>query len=256
MIAYDLQIKRFQNQGPKKDNISMTKLNRYHREYIVIEKMYFLFILLGLTVALVGCKSILSTQEPRFVDKSFITRQPCEAPCWYGLELNKSTEAEVDAKLSELPFVDQNTIRKWNNVNFGDFSNAIEINYGCPEPKGQICGVFVLSDDLLKIINLRIQYELRLDTVIDYLRPPAYINYSPYTPHQQGCMLIMDWPDQRISARSINGDSYQLCHEIDIGNGIDPTANVTDVYYMVKEAFLSRQCEKYKCPPWPGFKEK
>ena len=51
-----------------------------------------------------------ATTDPGLVDDSLLTDIPCKAPCWYGLELGKSTEADVLTTLHELSFIDPNRI--------------------------------------------------------------------------------------------------------------------------------------------------
>ena len=44
------------------------------------------------------------------IDRSFITDNPCAAPCWYGLKLESSGLEEYRQKLTELPFVEQGSV--------------------------------------------------------------------------------------------------------------------------------------------------
>jgi hypothetical protein len=62
---------------------------------------------LGLTLA--SCDGNPALDDP-LADSSFLTQQPCAAPCWYGLEPDKSTADDVIAALRKLPFVDSGTI--------------------------------------------------------------------------------------------------------------------------------------------------
>jgi hypothetical protein len=214
------------------------------------------FLLIGFLLVLTGCNTSLTSKlDPTLIDISFSTGQPCKPPCWQGLELNESTTDQVYEKLAELPFVYQGSIKTWNNVTLFGFSDATMISYKCNELKGEICGTLVISDGLLKVSSHRIQYHLPLQSVIDKLGEPNYVIYSPYTSHGDGCMADLDWQEKNIFVRIIDSNT-QLCHEIQVGESLDPNIGVTEVYYLVKEAFIPNQCQEYNCVPWPGFREK
>ena len=69
----------------------------------------------------------------------FVTGNPCSAPCWYGLQLNKSTEADVYSTLKKLDFVDQTSIGEWSVTWLND-ADAKEIFYSCLYPNEKGCG--------------------------------------------------------------------------------------------------------------------
>jgi hypothetical protein len=234
----------------------MTKLNKYHREYFVSDKTYFSFILLGFAVALASCKSIVPTQEPRLVDKSFVTGQPCAAPCWYGLELDRSTESDVITKLKELPFVDPGAIRISDVVIF-NFSNATEIDYGCADPKGELCGMMIISGGSLKVISTYIYYKLPLRLVIDQLGKPDDVFYTPYSSHGDGCLLDLDWLGKGITVRRTDRYSISVCQELEARKALDSELEITEIYYLAEEALDPNRCNLGAvCIAWPGFKQK
>jgi hypothetical protein len=57
------------------------------------------------------------------VDQSFITGNTCAAPCWYGLEIDKSSEADVMSVLTTLKFIDYETL-DINPIDIPDFDTA------------------------------------------------------------------------------------------------------------------------------------
>ena len=80
------------------------------------------FVILTLFFVLLGCNGLnipalkngpSFPDDPR-VDRSFVTGQPCDAPCWYELRLGESTIDDIRATLLQLPFVDQSTLFEWN----------------------------------------------------------------------------------------------------------------------------------------------
>ncbi len=122
---------------------------------------WLLVMLFGFTTT--GCmsNSTISVDDP-LADHSFLTQQPCAAPCWYGLEPGKSTAHDVDTTLDKLPFVDSSTI--WQStVIWGDDDNAKQIGFGCLHPKDADCGGgMIISQGRLKRITLSPPYRLSL----------------------------------------------------------------------------------------------
>jgi len=214
----------------------------------------FRFLLIGFLLVLTGCNTTPKL-DPTLIDISFSTEQPCKPPCWQGLELDESTTDQAYEKLAGLPFVYQGSIKTWNHVTLFGFSDATMISYKCKESKGEICGTLVISDGLLKVSSHRIHYHLPLQSVIDKLGEPNYVIYSPYTSHGDGCMADLDWREKNVFVRIIDSNT-QLCHDIQVGEALDPNIGVTEVYYLVKEAFIPNQCQEYNCVLWPGFKQK
>lgn len=214
------------------------------------------FLFIGFLFVLTGCNtSFPSKLDPTLIDISFSTQQPCKSPCWQGLKLNESKTDQAYEKLADLPFVYQDSIKTWNHVTLFGFSDTTMISYKCNESKSEICGTLVISDGLLKVASHRIQYHLPLQSVIDKLGEPNYVIYSPYSSHGDGCMVDLDWQDKNVFTRIIDSNT-QLCHEIQVGEALDPNIGITEVYYLVKEAFIPNQCQEYNCVLWPGFKEK
>jgi hypothetical protein len=62
-----------------------------------------------LTISISGCES-RSTSKSGIATQSFLSDEPCAAPCWYGLVPGESSKADVLRVLAELPFVDMSTI--------------------------------------------------------------------------------------------------------------------------------------------------
>jgi len=46
------------------------------------------------------------TLEPTLIDWSILTGLPCAAPCWYGLEVGRSTKSDILATARPLSFID------------------------------------------------------------------------------------------------------------------------------------------------------
>jgi hypothetical protein len=209
--------------------------------------------LIGVAALLVACASAVTPTAEGPIDRSFTTSQPCAAPCWYGLELNKSTDSEVLAQLRLLPFVNQATIRRSDHVAIGSFQDASEIDYDCVVPSDGMCGFLVLSDGKLRMISFVLKYDLTLRSVVNQLGTPDWIRYDPYTPHGQGCMLDLNWPEKGITVRHIDEDSTALCDRLSSGHALDPAIQATEVHYLTDSAIFSRPSQCGTCIDWPGF---
>jgi hypothetical protein len=213
-----------------------------------------IMLIFGLFLILSGCNRASLTPEPKIADRSFLTGQPCKAPCWYNLELDKSTQVDVIQTIKELPFVDHNSIIVYNNVGVGNFINAAEFNYDCIEPK-RACGSIVVSDDKLKMVDMIIQYSLTIKTVVDQIGSPDYVFFTPAAPEGIGCEIGLDyWPEKGITIISKIYQSNQACHDLKDGSFLDKNLNVTEIQYLTKDSMPANRCEGNNCIDWKDIK--
>lgn len=207
-------------------------------------------------LAVSGCTGILTaSDDDPLADHSFLTGEPCEAPCWYGLELDKASEDDIIGTLHGLPFIEASTIYTYTS-NWINDNSAVGINYGCSHPPmGDFCGSFLLSDNKLKYIRLTVGYKLTLETVVSKLGSPDYIDYGPIHVDVGGCDLNLYWPEQNIQAEFINREADALCQAIQSGEKISPRTVVTALWYSVSEGFGPLPGGCCRRIPWPGFSE-
>jgi hypothetical protein len=152
--------------------------------------------------------------EPKFpederVDRSFITKQPCEAPCWYGLTLGVSTDDDIRAKLLQLAFVDQATL--FEQPMGSDGSDLLGFYFDCVyyNPPGS-CGVLEVENGKLSKIMMAVQYLLSLQMVIDQLGTPIYYTANP-SPNEDICVLEIFWPEKNIIVTADDSPRKRLC---------------------------------------------
>lgn len=206
-----------------------------------------LFVLLGVA----GCSGAEATEDT-LVDRSFLTGEPCAPPCWYGLELDKSSKADVFATLKGLPFIDPVAIREAGTVWLDD-DVAQEIIYGCLQPKDAQCGGVLVSKDKVKLMWMFVGHELTFETVVYQLGPPNSLDYGVFN-HDGGCRISLNWPEQNISIDSVNKESYAPCQAIKNGEGVSANAKVRLIAYLVKEGF-PKPVGCCNGIAWPGFVE-
>jgi len=215
-------------------------------------------IVLWLVLALFGWITVGCNQQPTkdpLADESFLTEQPCAPPCWYGLELDISTEEEVYSVIESLPFVDPATIRE-SQQHWLSYENVeTAIDFGCLHPQEHFCGEMRVAQDKLKLISLLVNYDLSFETVVDKLGPPEYVDYGIYGPEDSYCLIKLNWPEQSIVTRSLPLP-MEDCIAIEQGkNRIFPNIKAGVIIYMVRERFLDRPASLDLRIQWPGFAE-
>ena len=192
-------------------------------------------------------ESIIVRMHQDLVDKSFLTGQPCEAPCWYNLNLGVSTESDVRKTLARLPFVYQEDIREWNTTLSND-QVAKEIFYYCSYLNDKVCGRFLFSDGIVTLISTRIDFPLDFQTVVDKLGPADY--YAMFSGIEtQNCTINLFWLEDNLLITITNYQYYNCPYE----KGIDPNSKVEFITYSHEEPpFLFEQySDIYK--QWQGF---
>jgi len=138
---------------------------------------------------LTGCSALIPTPTPppaAPVDVSLFTGIPCAIPCWHGLQVGRSAEDEVISTLQKLNYVDQDTIQ----IHRG--SSEVEIIAGCTSPARE-CLKFNVANDVLMKIVVGINYEIRVDEVIEQLGEPHYLGVSANEGEVVACEVYLIW---------------------------------------------------------------
>ena len=195
-----------------------------------------------------GCSRVkLLRYDDPLSDHSFVTDEPCDAPCWYGLELDQSNLQEIIATLSELSFVDANSVYTYTRA-WRDDNNATGIHFRCLHPAVENCGTLVVSGDRFKFLGIIVGFPLTLETVVSKLGPPDYI-YCDGIIDTRGYVLTLYWPEQNMEVRSRNLGVDNIYRDVKVGKKISPDLLVTEINYMVQDGF-GTLVEQF---PWPGF---
>ena len=209
------------------------------------------------SIAIILLLMLLLTSCSRFrynpkADQSFLTDQPCPAPCWHGLVPGVSTKAEVLATLEELAFIDRNSIKEYGRRWEGDDS-AQEITFSCRYPRGKFCGNAVMSFDELKSMVLPVNFPLTFKDSVNKLGLPEYVDYGGYHPDVGGCRVYLTWPDQGISAGHVNKRNAQICREIRDNKGLPSETLVETLVYVIPNSFKLVPGAGAQRIEWPGF---
>jgi hypothetical protein len=209
---------------------------------------WLLVILLGIVTASCNARAADDT----LTDRSFLTHQPCAPPCWYGLEIDRSSESDVHSTLKSLSFIDPSTIGEWGTSWLGD-DTAKEIYFGCLYPKDDRCGGAIISHGKLKRLWLDVSYELTFQKAVDLLGLPNYMDYRPYHPEAGGCIVQLIWSQKGILLTNLDTKNDAECRRIDEGGRVSPDIRVVEVVYVSLEALESEPDGCLSCVPWSGF---
>lgn len=196
--------------------------------------------------------SYTPTLEASMTDQSLLTDQPCSAPCWYRLELGKSSKAEVLSTLESLTFANPATIHE---KNYGYWDSSVEknipaslISIDCRTPSWQCAGLVVANDTLVSI-GWFPNYNLSLLEVVNHLRPPNFVR-GVLLQDGSTCKVVFSWINRQIIMESDNPSGKKLCEEVNFGKGLTPNLKITRVYYELPGKFVY---EKSNGKPWPDF---
>ena len=210
-----------------------------------------IFVLLGILnlSRVISGISVKSNQrkypEDARVDRSFISGQPCDAPCWYDLQLGISTIDDIRSKLTQLPFVDQLTLLEssigTNGSKMGFYFDCVYYN-----PPGS-CGMLETVDGKLSKIVTSVQYPLPLETAIDRLGVPKYYIVDTSST-EDNCFLSIYWPEKSIITVVEENSRKRHCSEIKT-EPIDTNLQINTLIYSL----INTQDEKhYEIRPWPN----
>jgi hypothetical protein len=159
-----------------------------------------------LLIVLSGCRCaetlpsqfLPSVQDPAGVDRSLLTGEPCEPPCWQGLVPGESTTGDVLATLEDLPFADSDSILFSTHEGFENvvwLSSASDL---------QFAGSIGLHHGRVYHIFIRLEYELTLQELVAAMGEPAgYFVYDSLPPdgvcHTYEIHFV--WPEHGLTAR-------------------------------------------------------
>lgn len=189
------------------------------------------------------------------MDRSFLTHQPCAPPCWYGLEPDKSSEADVIKTLKTLPFVQPDAIAVYD---LGQGAPLIPgergVSFNCAVPQGQTCGGIRLSDNRVTEIQLVVQYPLTIGTAVKNLGPPEFVTYGPMNVERPGCRMNFAWPKTGIVVFRLDPFNSLACDRLREGKGLDEDLKVGGLQYYSANAFQLRfAISGDSRTSWPGF---
>lgn len=234
-------------------------LNHWHR--LVVRSIF------GITSAavLVSCVSLspaTPTLEPALKDQSLLTDTPCAAPCWYGLELGKTTKVEALATAQTLSFINSTVFPEIAEY-YGYWDGSKDVNVPgtrvllrCKQ-QDQTCSSLLFVNDTLKEILLAPNYELTLGEVVAHLGEPDYFRFFPTSIHGHNCAVSLFWKQWGIRVTYLNVRTTQIrCDAVQKDKRLDKNLLVQRIAYMLPENFaIASAPEPGQDFPWAGFIE-
>ncbi len=223
-----------------------------------------LFVLGVLGLLFTGCSSrdkpLLGTPTPTpildesLVDRSLLTGEPCDAPCWQTLELGKSTKSDVIAKLRDLTFINASTIGESPSYYWDPETEqavpAIRVHADCRVPKIHCVGLELVNNQLVAVRFVP-KYTLLIKDLVDHFGPPDFVR--PVL-HMDGrtCDIFYSWEMRQILAESSITDGKDRCESIEDGHGLDKNLSINGVHYELPDKFTY---QRQYGQEWPGFLE-
>jgi hypothetical protein len=222
-----------------------------------------LFIFGALGFLFSGCLSIYKTpvltptptSALSILDWGLLSDQPCRAPCWYGLELEKSTKADVIATLQNLPWIDQGTIKEspsgyWDPDTQKNLPATL-ISAECRASERHCVGLELFDDRLIAIrFNLKSNILVLIEDLVEYFDPPEFVRTG--IGRDGTCSINLTWWNQQIMAVSDVPNGRKLCATIENGGRLDKNLAIDGILYELPE---SLRYEVQEGNPWPGFTE-
>lgn len=206
-------------------------------------------LLLSVSIVAAACASDRS-RWPQ--DNSFLTGNPCLAPCWYGLELGRSDSDQVMATLSTLPFVVATSIIS-RPTGWYDSQDAMLIEYECVGQQGESCGGALVSEGTLVRITLPVQVPITFREAVNRLGQPDFVFAGPPAV-SGGCAVSLFFrASQAIVSSHQRGD--KICERVYDGQGIDPELLLDSITYVTANVMPPGEDSGPPFFPWPGFLE-
>lgn len=200
----------------------------------------------GLILVASGCAEPPGGQS----DPSFLSGEPCAAPCWYGLVPGVSNEAQVMATLSGLSFIDPNSLRQLRTAWMED-QGATVVRFGCTYQPMVECGFATISMDVLKALSLMTHRGLTLGLVLEKVGTPEYLEFGLIGAERLSCDMRASYPTMGIAAQVFTEGAVSLCGELNSGGRPSSDLPIHSLVYAVHEAFSPVPAGCCERVPWP-----
>jgi hypothetical protein len=224
--------------------------------------------LLGLlaVVALISCRAEgreftltpTPTLEPSLIDSSILTGLPCAAPCWYGLEIGRSTKSDILATARTLSFIDSKEFPEdpfyyWDPSKRADVVATL-IRLRCRSPERGPCASLVVLNNVLKEIYLSPPPAFTLGQAVVYLGPPDY--FEPLARIESTlCDVALIWKQRGIWIAFRSGSPQKVqCRDVHGSKDVSPNLLVAQIIYGSPDDYIfARASEPGGGLPWSGF---
>ncbi len=203
--------------------------------------------------------TITPTLSSQHMDRSILTGDPCQAPCWYGLELGKSTKSDVIRTIENLTFLDPENISTRASSYWDDTVgnvNSTRMNVGRIIKEYGNCVGFNFVDDEIKTISIIPNYPLSFKELVDSIGKPDYVQVFYLQNNVKDCDVTLEWTKRGIEDydRSAGLENQEYCTSVIEGKGVYSNLYVdTIVYCLPGHISLIDVPSRGRDFPWVGF---
>lgn len=233
----------------------------YLRLTVVIQVVAVLSISCGST-PLTSKETVEPTLPPDLVDMSWLTGEPCNPPCWYGLSVGDTGKEKALDLIDEIPSLQPNQIEEYESQYWDpedeDVKTSELISIPCMLPRDSICSQLEFVDGLLVRIVLFPNFSVTFDMVVDKIGEPDYVTARPIYPEIGNCEVRLIWIERHLMTtyfETQESSGRDLCRQISIEAQRVP-ARLPVISVVIESAkildLLPIDGEDF---PWAGFLE-
>jgi len=227
-----------------------------------------ILMLIALSVLVNACYPAGQAKQPTpirpsvpvdLTDRSWLTDQPCKAPCWYGMVVGKTTRPEALEFVKSISFLRSEPVREYSFGYVEKNSNDLTTEgkglvFWCVQPEGWECVYLDFFNDVLVGIRSLITYEISLDQVVKSIGPPdhlyRYVNGGPEK--TIACTVGLIWLERRLTVDVFEvreGSGRDLCKEYNQNhNKPYPNLLVDEIHIYTLD-----EINKLEKDTWSGF---
>jgi hypothetical protein len=198
--------------------------------------------------------------NPAEMDKSWLTGQPCQAPCWYGLTPGKATSRDVLEKIKLLTFINPQKVEQGKSNRWNGKSLVLETYFSLVgvNPAGQKYVLINMGQDVVDSIGIYPNYQVSFKETVAALGAPDWVSYSASSENGNDCVLTLFWNKRQLDVSTYQDSAGlsqpELCDQIRQNNGqIPPGLDVQTVTYWQNSTYSEII---QGAQSWNGFLEK
>jgi hypothetical protein len=136
-------------------------------------------------------------QHPDLVDTSWLTNESCVMPCWRGLQLGKSSMTDAVETVTELLFVDSNSM--WS-VDVKLPQKIVQvIGFKCKSQLKMDCLAMQFNGNVLDSLSISPNYQITFEQAVEKLGDPDGYVYSPLGAEIGGCDISLIWTKRQMT---------------------------------------------------------
>ncbi len=150
-------------------------------------------LLIALVVLVAACSPPPELRDQKLInDRSLVTGEPCEAPCWRNITPGVTAWSDALTLLEDDATIEDPTVQT------AEDSSAVAASFKEPggvDASGQI---FSEDGDKVGLIFLRLAPDVTLDQVLARYGEPTYVIGTPFSDEPPQAIVNLVYPDQQM----------------------------------------------------------